>query len=610
MEIAWVIVLTLIIVGLASLMFFIKPKQSQIESFASSEGVIDPNFNAVQTSFADKQFSYYHTALENEILTNPELTLDTFSQSVRQPGISRPNPEAAKEYQKRLQIDPYNKFTEEDNNFCRTVRKPAELPGRPKSAVVACGWWFVEDANTPSTGALGRRSGPLFPETLPPGGEWIWSINEATMRENIKLCKQITNCNLIGVKELKGLCGFCPDKGHSMPVKTDGTEMYPDMGLCGSKLIQSPSMCSAPDMPSISTPDGVSCGNYGRASEDGSLRLYSEDECMALDQSAIHSKDGICSRADGSSYSVDCRNLNAPSERTIDICEPDGEGRLSRACLLSLSQGMGFTNGGAIVKLLSDPTLQQSEIDAIALSIMNNNGITVPSALLGSGEIDADSATEIYYQLLTMATGGTKELQREAAKWLVFGTTDFDPCAIPEDETGPFLPQCIQREYRKAGCQPAGTNYPRTATQLGKYTNYRWSNVIREFQTMYNNMSDSDGAKQDDAVQKCLGMGVAREMPEPCPELLGVWQYAEDNTNVFRLTITQKDYRYIVEGWAGLGNGEVQYDKSSRQGTFKFIRSDYQNVKIPLDVEFSYNPTNTTLYWGPAQYGTVFKRVR
>jgi hypothetical protein len=92
MEITWVIVLTLLIVGLASLMFFIKPKQSQIESFISTAGVVDPNFNSVQTSFADSQFSYYHNSLNKEILTNPGLILDTFSQSINQPGISRPNP--------------------------------------------------------------------------------------------------------------------------------------------------------------------------------------------------------------------------------------------------------------------------------------------------------------------------------------------------------------------------------------------------------------------------------------------------------------------------------------------------------------------------------------
>ena len=606
MELTWIIVLTLLIVGLASLMFFIKPKQTQIEAFISVEGVVDPNFNSVQTSFADNQFSYNHNTLDKEILTNPGLILDNFSQSVKQPGISRPNPRAAEAVQNQLQIDPYNKFTEEDDNFCRTARKPSQLPGRRKSATVACGWWYVEDPNTPSMGALGRRTGPLFPDNLPQGGEWIWGISDATTLENIKLCKQITNCNLVGLKELNGLCGFCPDKGHSMPVKTDGTEMYPDMGLCGSKLIQMPQKCPKPDAP-VTTPDGISCGTYGEPSEDGSLRLYSKAECTALDPLAKHTENGMCLREDGNSYSVDCRNLNAPAP-VVDICDPDAKGRLSRACLLSLSQGMGYTNGGAIVKLLSDPNARQSEIDAIALSIMATNGITIPPALLGSGDIDANSATEIYYRLLEMANGGTQALQREAAKWLVFGTNDFDPCAIPEDAMGPFLPQCIQREFRKAGCQPAGKNYPGNVTQLGKYNNYRWSNVIKEFQSLYNSMSDSDGAKQDEAVKKCLGMGVSREKSDPCPELVGIWQYADDNTDVFRLTIRKKDNIYFVEGWAGTGSGEVQYDKSRRQGTFKFIL--YKDGKTPWDVEFSYNPMNTTLYWDAGRTDAPFKRVR
>jgi hypothetical protein len=176
---------------------------------------------------------------------------------------------------------------------------------------------------------------------------------------------------------------------------------------------------------------------------------------------------------------------------------------------------------------------------------------------------------------------------------------------------GPFLPQCIQREFRKAGCQPAGKEFPGNVTKLGKYNNYRWGNVVKEFQTLYNSMMDRDGAKQDEAVKKCLGIGTAREIPEPCPELLGVWQYENEyiqDTSMYRLTITKRDNIYFVEGWAGTGSGEVQYDKMSRQGTFKF--SLYSDGRTPWNVEFNYNPMTSTLFWGASQYGAPFKRVR
>jgi hypothetical protein len=155
-------------------------------------------------------------------------------------------------------------------------------------------------------------------------------------------------------------------------------------------------------------------------------------------------------------------------------------------------------------------------MDNLAIKVLNTIGISVPDALFGSGDIDAESAKEIYYELSATARGGTQELYREAAKWLVYGTKNFDPCNVPENTTGPFMEQCIQREFRKAGCQPAGSDYPSKAEQFGKYAGYKWSDIRKEFKTLHDSMSDEDGNVQDEAVQKCLGVTVKRGPEPPC----------------------------------------------------------------------------------------------
>jgi hypothetical protein len=199
------------------------------------------------------------------------------------------------------------------------------------------------------------------------------------------------------------------------------------------------------------------------------------------------------------------------------VCDPDEKGRLTRPCLLSIAQGMGYTAGGTIVRLLASPTEVKNEMDEISISVLQSIGVSVPDAILGAGDIDLDSAKDIYNRLMSISNGGTAELYREAAKHLVFGTSNFDPCNIPDNVRGPFLRQCIQREFRKAGCQPAGSSYPASDEQVGQFNGYSWANVRDEFRNLYASMSSEDGDVQDTAVQKCLGIGVKRAQPEPCP---------------------------------------------------------------------------------------------
>jgi len=565
MELTWLFVILIIVGGLTVLLLLSKHKFTDIESFAG--------FKDDQLSFADKQYTYYHDKLGKEILVNPGIDVDKFYSSVLQPGTLIPEP-LKNSLSKRFQRDPYNKFTDRDIKFCKNAKTPASLPPRPKKATTGCGWWFVYAPDKSSSGALGSREKPFFPNTLPREGEWIWDVKTATKKEEIKRCMQIKNCNLIDLKGVKGFCGFCPDKGVAVPINSNQQEKYPEDTMCATEVVLTKSQCPVPKPKPIETPEGVSCGEYGSPSSDGRIREYTKDECASVDPMARH-ENGECLKPNGGSYSWDCRFLNRPAVKTNTICEPDASGKLTRPCLLSLCQGMGYTRAGTIVKKLMNPAMILSEMDTMAIQIMGSIGVSVPDAVLGAGDIDAESASDVYYNIMSTANSSSSELYKGAAAWLTYGSDGFDPCSVADNTIGPFVPQCIQREYRKAGCQPAGSEYPGSDDKLGKFAGYSWGDVKREFSALFNDMSNGNGDEQDKAVSKCLGIGIKREPPsaKDCgKKLSGVFRRVIDD---FQMHIT----------WNG--NGYTIYYTKSEQPTW---------TNISPTISFDENNSKGVLY--------------
>jgi hypothetical protein len=663
MQIVWLSIILAIIAGLTILMVFRKPKLSKIEAYS--------NFLAEISSFSEGQAKYNTDQLTKEIPLNPGIDFGGIESSIQNASVNNvPAPKrVAESLANRLFTDSTSKFSEADAKFCRGASHPSKFPPRNRRSTVGCGWWYVNDPSVPSVGVLGSRQEALFTTGLPAAGEYIWDIATASKKEDIKRCKQITNCSVVGVSDLRGKCGFCPSKGHAIPTKSNGSEKYPSTIPCDTDLILLSQNCPVqPAMTGIAALEndgavegeamfgadgevkkktkkkkskdggGVGdegdeddsgeggdddalyseavfaseerCRSLGRPSDDNSLRLYTKAECTQLDPSATHLPTGECIRVDGGSFSIECRNLNARRNRIIGICDPDDDGILSRECLLSLSKGMGYTSGGAIVAMLTDPLRTLTDLDATAIQILTNIGVSIPDALYGSGDIDADSAKELYYKIMLVSSQGTKELYRQAANWLVYGTNDFNPCDLADDAKGPFLPQCIQQQFRKAGCQPAGALYPKTLDQFGQFTYSKWANVKTQFADLYSGLSDNDGDVQDKAVKDCLGIGVYRYPPTECPELVGMWQRASGDDRIramYNLTISQRGGGYYVEGWPGTGAGNVEYDKDLKRGVFKLQLYDNGN---PLNVPFSYNPEKKTLIWGTGRSRMVFRQLK
>ena len=543
----------------------------------NTEGFV--TFKKEQIAFADKEEAYFNT-LNKEILINPGIIYDTIKQSTQAPAtlIQTSKPSTAKE---RIMIDPYNNFTDADKKFCARVKSPALLPARPPSATVACGWWFMPDMNRASVGMLGRRDGPIFKDKLPAGGEWIWNIPLATKKEEIKRCKKIRNCSLLKSKAIQSECGYCPNLGHGIPVKSNGDEKYPDDIQCGTKLIQTADKCPGPPAVAVVTPEGKSCGTYGKPSDDNYIRVYTAAECKALDPTANHVPNGECLKAAGGSYSWDCRNLNGPIVRVDGLCSPDGKGRLSRACLLSLCKGMGYSSGGTVVRLLTDSKAVANEMDLLAMDMLNTIGIPMPKALLGAGDIDESSAIDAYQTLISLTYGNVGEVYKEAAKRLVNGGDNFDPCNLPDDTKGPFLPRCIQREGRKAGLQMAG--WLKNVANSSYFNDKTWGQVKRESKLLYDQMTRPGytGEEQDRFVKHVLGIDIHREEEKPCPSfyyIYGRWMPRDLPVQVIK----------------SLSGGELVY--IAKDDVYTKMVSQSGQAKYYVGIVSEFNPNNWANY--------------
>ena len=499
----------LLIVGLivAIIAIFLIMRRSTKEAFGT--------FKNDQMAFATKQFTYFQDKMDKGILTNAGLSLSGVNDAMKQPDLYL-GKSLDRDYKSFLVPDPEGQYSLRDKKFCRGAKQPRNLPARTAGSTTACGWWFVSDPNAPpSSGALGTHSGPLFTDSLYGGGEWIWNLEVAQMKEDIKLCKKVKSCDLLDVDGIHGQCGFCKRLGYAVPIFSDNTEKYPESqdGACGAAVTQTTAACNYVEPTPLVTEDGTNCGTAGHPSTDNSLRLYSTDECTKL--KGKFSANGECKKQEGGSFSWDCRALNDPVI-SKNVCDPQANGRLSKECLISLIKGIGYTDQGAMFRILHDSALPE-ETDTLALNQLKIIGVSVPSALFGDGNVDKTTAGNIYKQIYDIGSSGRTEILREAAKWLTVGTDKFDICNVEGSSSGPFDTVCAQRAFRQAGCQAAGKAYPTSATVAG-YANMTWNEMNGMFRKLRDDTKSTVRNTQAKAASDCLGIAFQPKQPKECED--------------------------------------------------------------------------------------------
>lgn len=424
-----------------------------------------------QSEFGNYQNTYFHDQVEKGVLTNPGLNLGALNDAAAQPDLLL-SKTPADDMTRFFVEDPENAFKEEDLNTCRIVTHPRFLPTRKAGARIGCGWYFYESPEKMSVGALGTRDGPVLPTGLR-GGEWIWNREVAIRREEIKRCKTLRRCELLELNEATDGCGFCPDKGHGVPINDDDTLKYPDdtAGSCGSEVITDADDCYKPV-----EEGGAGAASSARALGGGAALVGSIDANTCI-------QNGILSVS----------------------CFKDALGRL------------GFSSKGGIFKLIDVPTA-----DPMAANALKK---------IGETEIDLDDSTwktrnletikkewNNFEQLAYLARLRNGSLESRAARYLVDGTP-YTPCdTYTADKKGPFEDECVQQAFRKAGCQAGGAANPTSRAAISELTNLTWGQVNSKFRKIYDEMKSSDPRTQDMALKNCLGVGAEfkRETGNTC----------------------------------------------------------------------------------------------
>lgn len=461
-------------------------------------------------AFADKQRTYFYDQADKALYTNPSLNLPGREVNAALASIDTDLSKSPDiDYSNFFVTDPSGYFFEREQAMCANIDVPKNLPTRKSRDRVGCGWYFYSDPSRKSEGKIGTSRGPLF-ENLR-GGEWIWDITKAQEKEEKKYCKALKTCDsTLETTNPLGPCGFCKDKGHAIPIQTNGAVKYSDTS-CGTAVKRTAAECVEP--PVITASNGEPCGTAGRPSPNGEARLYTQAECETLLKGVYNTVDSTCKSKDGViSYSVQCAPLNTPIVPTSP-CTPVN-GRLTTACLQNLARIVGFTSSGAMLKLISrGASAVPTDNDALAFEILRKEGgLEVIPEYYRGGPLTTQQVQSVYERIYSLRNNPSTRVST-AAKWLSVGGVELNFCDIDPTERGPFSTVCLQRAFRSAGCQAGGKKYPSERTAVSDLANMTWEQVNSSFKSLYNRMKSSDAPAQDAALTDCLGTGTAFYRP-------------------------------------------------------------------------------------------------
>ncbi len=444
---AWLILIGIILLGLTLMIWF---RQRSVEGFGP--------FKDLQMSYGDIQNTYFGKTADG-LFTSPGVNVAGLNEAAASPDLLLPQSQKV-DYSSRFSVDPYYAFKEEDIKRCRAAAHPNDLPKRAAGDKVGCGWYFRSDPGSSSVGVLGTRSGPIIDDDLT-GGEWIWDLKEAARREDLKVCKRVNMCELVDAEGIKGKCGFCKEKGHAVPVNSNGEPKYPDdtVGSCGNVVTRQADCVQPP--------------------EEGAEMIQEGEDSPAA---------------------------QAVAGRTRFLCAPDTTGALSRDCVLTVLRAFGYADSGALVRAVTNSEMKQTN-DTIALSTLRGVGTNIPDAIWTTRRIDFTGLIFAIWRLSQVMRNGPTEEVKNAARHMVSGDGYFQPCDIKNDAKGPFNVQCLQQAFRKAGCQAGGTKYPSQRSAVSELANMSWAQVNNLFRQQFEATKSSNPAAQDAALKDCLGPG-------------------------------------------------------------------------------------------------------
>lgn len=333
-----------------------------------------------------------------------------------------------------------------------------------------CGWLYEKPADGSlqpriSRGWLGSIDGPLDLFANKPSGKWYWNVNAAKQQLLTDKCANVTKCEHLGSTAFKGVCGFCQTTGRGIPINSRGEPMYQGTiatQCAPSKVLSAVDKCPKPKpTPVAPLPPGV------------------------------------------------------PAPRVYDACEPLPGDRLRKDCLIQQAKLAGCESDGALITALQENTNPDDYISNLRqanafTTYQNRSPLKLNEAALRDGKITIGAALDSFRGLAAAANVTSETALTYAAKDLckIRGALDsFDFCQEITDSTPPpYSLDCLQKEFKRAGGQPAGRKYP-NASNLSDFQGFPNYGAYKLFLTqLAANCRSSDIAIQEQALLDFLGI--------------------------------------------------------------------------------------------------------
>ena len=379
-------------------------------------------------ALADEQNRYYGTVLPNVILSPTGVTPSQGSRpDVYSDTVKVYDPYTKDLSSKKSDWSTYLKGIQLDGELlskaqvCSSATSPEELAGIVDyNSKVRCGWIYQKgQPGNPnpaiSRGALGSKDGPLSFIEHPKGGTWYWDLLEAQKNIDKARCECLKVCSDVGNADFYGKCSFCKSTGRGVPVKADGTVKYPtesQLNCSPANIVRETGACPPPPAPG--SPAAAAAAN--------------------------------------------------------SVCSMNGSGQVSRNCLLNRLTSAGCSDKGALSQALlngATPDNYGKSLETLP-SFMKYQRFAAPplnTDILRQGEGGAQTALTEFQRLAANAnsmdaTSAVGASSRDLCLQKGF-YDNYDFCVELEDTSrAPFALECLQKEFRKHGGQPAGILYP------------------------------------------------------------------------------------------------------------------------------------------------------
>lgn len=490
-----------------------------------------PEFVVAQTNRFTKQYpnSYLTTQTDPALMGNSMLGLSTWDPNTRQPT------------QRDMNLQKFGLTTEispelvAKQNQCKAASIDTLLGSENPNAKFRCGWIYTKGTpgNVPrvSQGAVGSRNGPM-PTFENPVGTWFWDLEEAKKQILKDRCGALTDCKSAG-SESYSQCAFSTKRGIGVPVDSRGQLLYP----------RDPTLSAPPD--SLVT----NAGGCPKPPPPGSPQ-----------------------------YEL---------ARSRDVCMPLPDGRLPRDCLLQQITAAGCKNDGSLYNSLLNDSLPSNY--AAGLKDLESfkkyqqlAGTPLMDNVVREGRSSTAIALDNFSALAKTAAVSNDSALSYASRDLCFqrGTMDdYDFCNdISDTSRGPYNLTCLQSAFRKAGGQPAGSDYP-TSTNKSKWDQLEsWGAVKQAIDALGARTKSSDEPTQRDALKRFLGIVRPPRLTKQIPIIPGIevlWFDRGQNTFLGR-----RDQR---NGAFPDFNGSAEIGGTKRNTNVEYVA--FTNLRPPQDTQ-------------------------